>query len=114
MYSDKIRTWVYCFLSSQRIKKIKNNKIDIACIKQSYLNLKLGRKSNNLIENIIFYIVSEIGKECRKYQMFFINNIVNQHNILKSFIYSRILENSIWIFKFRKNFSKYRLKKKSL
>lgn len=113
MYPDKIRTWVFCFLSGQRLKKIKHNRIGLSCIKQSYLNLKLSKKFNNLIENIIFYIVNEVGKECRKYQIFFINNKVNQHNILKSFIYSRILENSVWIFKFRKHFSKYRLKKKS-
>ena len=111
MGPEKIRIWLYCFLSAQRFKKSRKNRINLSPIKQNFLNLKISKKSNYLFKSIIFNIVNKIGIECRKYQISISNNLVNQHFIIKSFIYSNLIESNIWIFKFRKYFSKYRVKR---
>jgi len=72
----------------------------------------LKKKTIHLIQDIIFNIIDKIGKKSGKYHIFDINVEINQYDIVKSFTSSKFLNNSSWLFKFRKYFSKFQLKKK--
>ena len=80
---------------------------------------KLTPQTVTTFQHIICEIIRKIGKECRVYHPLTFNIKINQYHILKCFIHFKLVNNSRWLFKYRKYYSsfhalKIRLEKKKL
>ena len=73
---------------------------------QAYTNLYLNPQAIPLFQNIIFDFLHKIAKCCHNHLVFKFNPKINQYHILKSFIQFKFLDSCIWIFKYRKYFSR--------
>jgi len=107
MKAYEIKTWIRSFFGSHKTLVSRKGLKKYYRTSQAYRkNLYLNPQAIPLFQNIIFDFLCKIAKCCQSHLVFKFNPKINQYHILKSFIQFKFLDSCIWIFKYRKYFSR--------
>jgi|AntAceMinimDraft_11_1070367.scaffolds.fasta_scaffold221309_1 hypothetical protein len=114
MKPEYLQNWIQVFFGAHRVIKQQGKSQKSSKITKTYKNLTVNQQTLSLFHRIIFETVWNIGNACRQNHIYKFNVHVNHYHILKGFIELKALSKSVWIFKFRKYFSKFHLRQKNI
>jgi hypothetical protein len=109
MNSDELRTWIHGLLWSQKMNKKIHYPKTFSNRNKAYKTIRLSSKSVSIFQNIIFETIHKIGKASHGNHIFKINMKINHNHIIRNFIHFKFLNTCVWMFRFRKYFSKFKL-----
>ena len=106
MLSPSISMWIAEFFAARQLIQKKRRPHSNRLI-NSIKRVNLLSQTIALFQELIPQIIYDIGKTCRETSVLCTTTKFNQFHILKSFIGSRLLISSEWLFKYRKYYSSY-------
>ena len=106
MLSPSISMWIAEFFAAHQLIQKKRRPRSNRLI-NSIKRVNLLSQTIALFQELIPQIIYDIGKTCRETSVLCTTTKFNQFHILKSFIGSRLLISSEWLFKYRKYYSSY-------